>query len=82
MSKRIEIEYLGSLIEVYNSASKVSLVINGQIVDEHRGLKWFTIDLYGSIAGGKRIHLKWRLWSPTLNLYCGDFLIARKWILF
>lgn len=85
---RIRIEYIikGNVIRIYHSRHICSLVINGQIFDQHHGVYGANYSLKGIIgimrAGGKTIRVEAKMGFCHMCLYCNGQLVAKKFMAF
>ena len=85
---KIRIEYIikGNVIRVYHSRHVCSLVINGQIFDQHHGVYGSNFCLKGIIGmmktGGKTIHVEAKMGLCHMHLYCNGQLVAKKFMAF
>lgn len=81
---KIRIEYVikGNVIRVYHSRHVCSLVINGQIFDQHHGVYGGNYSLMGIIGmmktGGKTIRVEAKMGFCHMYLYCNGQLVAKK----
>lgn len=85
---KIRMEYVvkENVIRIYHSRHMCSLVINGQIFDQHHGVYGSNYSLKGTIgmmrAGGKPIRVEAKMGVCHMYLYCNGELIAKKFMAF
>ena len=85
---KIRIEYMvkGNVIRIYHSRHVCSLVINGQIFDQHHGVYGSNFCLKGIIGmmktGGKTIQVEAKMGFCHMRLYCNGQLVAKKFMAF
>ena len=85
---KIRIEYVaqGNVIRIYHSRHVCSLVINGQVFDQHHGVYGTHFCLKGIIgmmkAGGKTIHVEAKMGFFHMRLFCNGQLVAKKFMAF
>ena len=85
---KIRIEYIvkGNVIRVYHSRHVCSLVINGQIFDQHHGVYGSNFCLKGIIGmmktGGKTIRVEAKMGFCHMRLYCNGQQVAKKFMAF
>lgn len=85
---KIRIEYVvkGNVIRIYHTRHVCSLVINGQIFDQHHGVYGSNFCLKGIIgmmkAGGRTIRVEAKMGVFHMYLYCNDQLVAKKFMAF
>lgn len=85
---RIRIEHVvkGNVIRIYHSGHVCSLVINGQVFDQHHGVYGTHFCLKGIIGmmktDGKTIHVEARMGLYHMRLYCNGQLVAKKFMAF
>lgn len=78
---RIEYGHDGDLIQIYNAVEVCSLVINGQVVDEFRGVVAPRFTLKGSIIkGDKQIQVEAKMGFFNMRLYYDGVLVAKKFM--
>lgn len=85
---KIRIEYVaqGNVIRIYHSRHVCSLVINGQVFDQHHGVYGTHFCLKGIIGmmktGGKAIHVEAKMGVFHMRLFCNGQLVAKKFMAF
>ena len=82
---KLKIEYTvgPNIIQVYNSLSVCSLVINGKVVDEFTGLVASNFTLSSEINfSGRLIPIVVKFNQFNLLLYCDDKLVCKKFMAF
>ena len=82
---KIKIEYInnGNVIRVYNSPEVCSLVINGKVIDEYRGLVAKKFVLHGHLnIEGKEVSVRLEMNGFFLYLYYDNIKVGKKFIAF
>lgn len=80
---RLVMEHIegGNIIQIYNCPQVCSLVINNNVVDRFLGLAAGSFTLHGEIdVDGEIIPIKGKMGGINMRLYCGDKLVAKKFI--
>ena len=82
---RIDTQYEGNRIQIFNAPNVCSLVINDEITDTFTGLVAGRFQLHGKIQtpdSEKEILVKMSLFTAVMRIYCDGTQIAKKWMPF
>lgn len=79
---RMEYEQDGNVVQVYNAPTVCSLVINGEVVDEYRGLVAGRFVLEGQIEreGEEPIPVEAKMGYIYMRLYYGNVCVGKKFM--
>ena len=82
---RIDVEFMGNKIQVFNSPKVCSLVINNEVFDTYKGLAAGIFELHGKIQTPdneeKDVLVEMSIFA-MMRVYCNGIQIAKKWIPF
>ncbi len=83
---RMEYTAKGNVIRIYHSGHVCSLVINGQVFDQHSGVYGSNFCLKGTIGrmntGGMPIRIEAKMGIFFLRLSCNGQIVAKKFMVF
>ena len=79
---KMEYERDGNVVQVYNAPTVCSLVINGEVVDEYRGLVAGRFVLEGQIEceGEEPIPVEAKMGFLFMSLFYGNVLVGKKFM--